>query len=79
MSVETKITQSQLDRFQKDCSYYADAPVTVEKVNGVLYCYGDELPIRRVEHTFRHTKDTSFGYSKNLKTWYFGLWVGDKL
>jgi hypothetical protein len=68
-----EITDSHVQRWQKDCSYYAEETVTVEKVKSTLYCYGSELAMRRVEYTFRHSKNTTFGYSKTLETWYFGL------
>jgi hypothetical protein len=74
-NVETNIDQEHINRWQKDCQYYAEEPVTVEKVRGTLYVYGSELACRRIEYTFRHTPKgrTSFGYSKNLGTWFFGL------
>jgi hypothetical protein len=68
-----EITDSHLQRWQNDCSYYAEEPVTVEKIKGTLYCYGSELAMRRVEYTFRHSANTSFGYSKGKDSWYFGL------
>ena len=70
-----EITDEHLKRWQKDASYYAKEPVTVEKVGNVFYAYGSELAMRRIEYTFRGTKDLTFGFSKNLDTWYVGLWI----
>lgn len=66
-----------LKRWHKDAEYYAEEPITVEKMGNVFYAYGSELAMRRIEYTFRRTKDLTFGYSKNLSTWYVGLWVKD--
>ena len=74
LSYEIEVNTEHLNRWQRDASYYADEPVTVEKVNDVLYAYGSELACRRIEHTFRHSiNKTTLGYSKNLETWFFGL------
>jgi hypothetical protein len=69
----TEITDEHLKRWQKDASYYAEEPVEVEKIKGVLYAYGSELAVRRIEHKFRYSKNASFGYSKSRDSWYFGL------
>lgn len=68
-----EINDEHLRRWQKDASYYAKEPVTVEKIKNVLYAYGSELAIRRIEYVFRDSNNKSFGYSKGKESWYFGL------
>ena len=78
-NVTTQVDAKHVERFRKDCEYYADEPVTAEKIKDTLYVYGSELACRRIEHTFRHTDTArkSFGYSKNLETWFFGLTINN--
>jgi hypothetical protein len=72
-----EVTPTQVKRFENDCCYFADEPVTAELVRNTLYAYGSELACRRIRDTYRHTDMSlvSFGYSENLKTWFFGLTI----
>lgn len=71
-----EVTPEHVRRFERDCRYYAEEPVTAELVRNVLYAYGSELACRRIKDTFKHSEHkVSFGYSNNLNTWYFGLTI----
>jgi hypothetical protein len=72
-----EISPTQVARFESDCRYYSNEPVTAELVRNVLYAYGSELACRRIRDTYRHTDQSkvSFGFSGNLNTWFFGLTV----
>lgn len=73
-----EVTPTQVKRFESDCRYYANEPVTAKLVGNVLYAYGSELACRRIRDTYMHTDQSkiSFGYSDNLNTWFFGLIIG---
>jgi hypothetical protein len=72
-----EVTPTQVKRFESDCQYYAEEPVTAELIRNVLYAYGSELACRRIRDTYGHTDKSkiSFGYSENLGTWFFGLTI----
>lgn len=72
-----EVTPTQVKRFESDCCCFAGEPVTAELVRDTLYAYGSELACRRIRDTYRHTDMSlvSFGYSENLKTWFFGLTI----
>lgn len=60
------MTQEQLDRAAKVWSEYAGEAITVEDIAGVLYAFGSELAMLRLEHRMRVGRAE---YSSNLKTW----------
>ncbi len=70
------VEEDMAKRAERDWKRVAKEPIEVEQIKGTIYAYGSELAMLRLFYYYRHNFSngtTSFGYSSNLRTFYFGL------
>lgn len=66
------MTDQQKQRIESELTQVADSPVTVEKVTENFYYFcGTELGMYRIVNHYKSMFDKlSYGFSKNMNTWY---------
>lgn len=62
------ITPAQLKRAHDTWQRLAKEPITLEEISGVIYAFGSELAMLRLEHEMRVGRAR---HSVNLNTWYY--------
>ena len=68
------MNDAQSARVAKDWSDLAGENVTVENIKGTYYAFGSEVACLRLAYKFRRCGDrVAFGFSENMKTWYFRM------
>jgi hypothetical protein len=63
-----------INRAKTEFENHTKETLDVQSLGGALYAFGSELACLRLAKAYRHCGERAdYGFSQNLKTWYFRL------
>jgi len=63
-----------LNRAKTEFEKHAKETLELKELGGAMYAFGSELACLRLFHAYRYCGySAGFGFSENLKSWYFCL------